>query len=223
MVETVKKIALSLSVVVLFALYSLQKQAQPLFSAITAGVPGSAASPSVIVPSPAAAAWNPSSDPPATFPVTNPTATPTPTDRSVAFFDGDATGSEVRPTTPPTPAAPVATSTAVATLARTVPTPTTPARGAYRDGTYDGGPADANWGEVEVQAVIAGGQLRNVRFQQYPNHRGRSVAINQQAMPILIQEAIQAQKADVDVVTGATDTSQAFIQSLGSALRQAAS
>ena len=48
------------------------------------------------------------------------------------------------------------------------------------------------------------------------------MAINQQAMPILTQEAIQAQRAEVDIVTGATDTSEAFIQSLGAALAQAA-
>ncbi|HEU5434149.1 MAG TPA: FMN-binding protein, partial [Thermomicrobiales bacterium] len=65
-------------------------------------------------------------------------------------------------------------------------------------------------------------QLSDVRFLQYPNHRGRSVAINEQAMPILTQEAIQSQQAAVDIVTGATDTSEAFIQSLDSALRQAA-
>jgi len=55
----------------------------------------------------------------------------------------------------------------------------------------------------------------------YPNDRRESVDINSQAMPYLKQEAIQAQTAQVDGVSGATDTSQAFIQSLGSALKQA--
>ena len=45
--------------------------------------------------------------------------------------------------------------------------------------------------------------------------------INQQAMPVLKQEAIQAQSAQVDGVSGATDTSDAFVQSLTSALTQA--
>jgi uncharacterized protein with FMN-binding domain len=61
-----------------------------------------------------------------------------------------------------------------------------------------------------------------VQFLQFPNHRNRSQEINSQAMPILTQEAIQAQQAQVDVVTGATDTSGAFIESLSAALSQAA-
>jgi uncharacterized protein with FMN-binding domain len=97
-----------------------------------------------------------------------------------------------------------------------------PTSGAYRDGTYVGTSADANWGNVEVQAVIVNGRITDVQFVQYPDHRSRSRSINQRAMPILRQEAIQSQRAEVDVVTGATDTSDAFIQSLASALRQAA-
>jgi uncharacterized protein with FMN-binding domain len=56
---------------------------------------------------------------------------------------------------------------------------------------------------------------------QYPNERNRSVEINSYADPILVNEAIQAQSAKVDIVSGATDTSQAFIQSLSHALSQA--
>jgi uncharacterized protein with FMN-binding domain len=41
-------------------------------------------------------------------------------------------------------------------------------------------------------------------------------------MPQLVEEAVQAQQADVDIVSGATDTSEAFIQSLADALSQAA-
>jgi uncharacterized protein with FMN-binding domain len=56
---------------------------------------------------------------------------------------------------------------------------------------------------------------------QYPNERERSVEINGYADPQLTQEAIQAQSAQVDIVTGATDTSEAFMQSLNDALTQA--
>jgi uncharacterized protein with FMN-binding domain len=112
------------------------------------------------------------------------------------------------------------------TAART-PTPdsaiTTTTNGAYRDGSYTGIQADAHWGTVQVQAVIANGQIGDVQLTDYPNHRSRSVEINRRAMPILMREAIQSQQADVDIVSGATDTSEAFIQSLDSALRQAAS
>lgn len=98
-----------------------------------------------------------------------------------------------------------------------------PANAAYQDGTYTGSSANAEWGNVKVQAVIANGQISDVRFLEHPDHRSRSQSINAHAMPILTSEAINSQQAEVDIVTGATDTSDAFIQSLASALKQAAS
>ena len=93
----------------------------------------------------------------------------------------------------------------------------------YKDGTYTGSAADALYGNIQVQAIISGGKITNVTFLQYPNDRDDSIRINQQADPELTQEAIQAQSANVDIVSGATDTSDAFIQSLTSALNQAKS
>ena len=81
--------------------------------------------------------------------------------------------------------------------------------------------ANAYYGNVQVQAVIQNGQLANVVFLQYPNDRSTSRMINSQAMPQLTQEAIQAQSANVNGVSGASDTSAAFNQSLSSALNQA--
>lgn len=99
---------------------------------------------------------------------------------------------------------------------------TTPMPGAlYRDGTYNGDVTDAQWGYVQVQVTVQRGKVATVQFLQYPNDRDRSVMINQYADPILIQEAVQAQSAQVDIVSGATDTSLAFMQSLGQALGQA--
>lgn len=98
---------------------------------------------------------------------------------------------------------------------------TAPAPAVYKDGSYTGPVTDAFYGNIQVRAVIKGGKIIDVKFLQYPNDTPNSVAINQQAMPYLRQEAIRAQKAAVDGVSGATDTSQAFVQSLSSALRQA--
>ncbi len=92
---------------------------------------------------------------------------------------------------------------------------------AYKDGTYTGSAADAIYGTIQVQATIQNGKISDVQFLQYPNDRDDSIQINQQAMPVLKQEAIQAQSANVDIVSGATDSSQAFMQSLASALSQA--
>ena len=99
--------------------------------------------------------------------------------------------------------------------------PVTTSSTTYKDGTYTGSPADAFYGTIQVKAVISKGKITDVQFVQYPNDRMRSVAINTVAMPNLKQEAIQAQSATVDIVSGATDSSNAFMQSLASALNQA--
>ncbi len=93
--------------------------------------------------------------------------------------------------------------------------------GKFADGTYTGSPADAYYGTIQVEAIIQNGALADVQFLQYPSDRSTSRYINGQAMPYLRQEAIDAQSANVDIVSGATDSSQAFQQSLASALAQA--
>lgn len=126
---------------------------------------------------------------------------------------------------------PVPAPTATATLAPTptptptrTPTPPPPAPkpvGQYKDGQYTGPVTDAYYGLVQVKAIISGGKITDVQFLQYPNDRSTSQEINGQAMPYLTQEAISAQSANVDIISGATQTSEAFIQSLIAALAQA--
>ena len=96
-----------------------------------------------------------------------------------------------------------------------------PAPAAYKDGAYTGSVADAYYGNIQVQAIISGGKITDVKFLQHPQDNQNSISINQQAMPFLKQEAIAAQKARVDVVSGATDTRYAFVQSLAVALAKA--
>lgn len=91
----------------------------------------------------------------------------------------------------------------------------------YKDGTYIGSVADAQWGNVQVEVIIQQGKITDVPFLQYPNDRNRSVSINAYADPQLTSEAIQSQSANVDIITGATDSSEAFIQSLSDALAKA--
>jgi uncharacterized protein with FMN-binding domain len=91
----------------------------------------------------------------------------------------------------------------------------------YRDGTYTGSEADAQWGFVQVKAVIFQGKITDVQFLEYPADRSRSRYINTIADPELTNEAIAAQSAQVDIITGATDSSEAFMQSLADALSQA--
>lgn len=91
----------------------------------------------------------------------------------------------------------------------------------YKDGTYTGSVEDAFYGNIQVQVVIQGGKIMHVNFLQHPNDNPTSQYINAQADPYLAQEAIQAQSAQVDTITGATDSSLAFIQSLTTALSNA--
>ncbi len=122
---------------------------------------------------------------------------------------------------------PTTAATAAATTPMTTPAPvsaTAAASGSgYKDGTYTGPSIDVNWGYVQVQATINGGRLSAVQFLEYPNERRTSVSINSVAIPELQQEAIQAQSANVDIITGATLTSEGFQESLNSALSQAKS
>ncbi len=113
-------------------------------------------------------------------------------------------------TTPPIPA-PVPTPAPA-------PAPKPKPAGQYKDGSYTGSVADAYYGYVQVKAIISGGKITDVRFLNYPQDRGTSIEINTQAMPYLTQEAITAQNANVDVVSGATETSRAFRESLAAAL-----
>jgi len=91
----------------------------------------------------------------------------------------------------------------------------------YKDGSYTGKSSDAFYGYVQVRATVTGGKLADITILDYPQDRDNSVEINNSALPLLKQEAIQAQTAQVDGISGATDTSRAFVESLGDALAQA--
>jgi uncharacterized protein with FMN-binding domain len=101
-----------------------------------------------------------------------------------------------------------------------VPSPM-PVRGQFRDGRYTGPVVDAYYGNVQVQATVQNGRISDVQFLTYPNDRRTSVRINNVAIPYLTEEALQAQSANVDLVSGATLTSEAFVESLQSALATA--
>lgn len=109
------------------------------------------------------------------------------------------------------------------TAARVVHTGMQLSARAYTDGVYTGPAADAYYGIIQIQALVQGGRLTALKVLKYPNDRRTSVNINRQALPMLRDEAISAQSADVDIISGATLTSKAFIQSLGGALRKASS
>lgn len=141
-----------------------------------------------------------------------------PTDPSIAAQSSSS--ASVSGSTPP-PDSSATQPTAVANNPAPTPQPAAKPLGQYIDGTYTGLAADAYYGTIQVRATVSGGKLADVAFLQYPNDRRESQYINSQAMPLLRQEAIQAQDANVDGVSGATDSSAAFRESLSSALTKA--
>jgi hypothetical protein len=87
--------------------------------------------------------------------------------------------------------------------------------------TVTGAVAQTEWGPVQVQLVVKGGTITAVNVVQYPSGNSRDTEINNFALPILIRETTEAQSAQIDMVSGATVTSNGYLQSLQSALDQA--
>jgi uncharacterized protein with FMN-binding domain len=89
------------------------------------------------------------------------------------------------------------------------------------------------WGTLQVTIVVrkttvttgtrkkVTRRITSLAVPIYPNHTDRSVFINQNALPILRAEALRAQSANIDLVSGATDSSDAFAQSLQAAILKA--
>jgi uncharacterized protein with FMN-binding domain len=124
-------------------------------------------------------------------------------------------------------------STAAATVAQApaVPGPTaqaggaTPAPSASSAGsatsgtkTYTGSVAQTRWGPVQVTVTVANGKITDVAVPVYPSGNGRDQEINAYALPILRQETLSAQNANINTVSGATVTSDGYLESLQAAL-----
>jgi uncharacterized protein with FMN-binding domain len=107
-------------------------------------------------------------------------------------------------------------------LSTTTTTSTTSQKnGLYNDGEYVGSSVDDYYGSIQVKAIISNNKLTDIQFLNYPHNTSNSIRVNSRALPILKQEAIVAQSATIDAVSGASATSPAFIESLTSALNQA--
>ena len=100
--------------------------------------------------------------------------------------------------------------------------PTTPSStSASTTAAVTGSAAQTRWGPVQVRITVAGGRITDVSVVQYPHENGKDQQINARALPVLIDETISAQSASIDMVSGATITSEGYVQSLQSALDQA--
>jgi uncharacterized protein with FMN-binding domain len=108
---------------------------------------------------------------------------------------------------------PVASSPSVSAPAATAPSAT--------GRTFVGDVADTRWGPVQVEITVSGGKIGDVRVLRSPDANHRDIQINNAALPVLVQETLAAQSAQIDAVSGATYTSDGYIRSLQSAIDRA--
>lgn len=97
--------------------------------------------------------------------------------------------------------------------------PSTPTNSGTK--TVTGDAADTRYGPVQLQVTFSGKKISSINVLEYPTESFRDQQINSYALPILNQEAMSAQSAHIDVVSGATYTSDGYAQSLQSAIDKA--
>lgn len=112
-------------------------------------------------------------------------------------------------------------STSETTTAETTTAEATTSTTGLADGTYTGDTFSNRWGDVQVQITVEGGVITDVAALQVPTGDHESDEINDQAVPYLESEALAAQSADIDTVSGATYTSEGYRQSLQTAIDDA--
>lgn len=99
--------------------------------------------------------------------------------------------------------------------------PATSAPAASASGTFTGASAQTRFGAVQVQIVVADGTITDVVALQLTDEDQKSVSISNRAEPVLRQQVLAAQSANVQGVSGATYTTDGYLTSLQSALDQA--
>ncbi|NYD75430.1 FMN-binding protein [Leifsonia soli] len=105
--------------------------------------------------------------------------------------------------------------------ASSTPTPTPSASSSSSaTKTITGSAVDTRYGAVQVQVTFSGSTITALKTLQAPDRDGRDVEINSQALPLLEQEVLASQSANIDTVSGATYTSEGYIQSVQSAIDQ---
>lgn len=87
--------------------------------------------------------------------------------------------------------------------------------------SYTGDVADTRWGPVQVQITVKSRRITASQAVEYPQGNGHDAEINGFALPILDSEVVQKQAASIDTVSGATVTSDGYLQSLQSAIDRA--
>ena len=116
------------------------------------------------------------------------------------------------------PSSTAPSSTAPSSTEPSSPSSSSPSASSSGTTSYTGDTAQTRWGPVQVKITVNDGSITKVTVPQAPSGNPRDTEINDQALPILIQETIDAQSARIDMVSGATVTSEGYVESLQSAL-----
>jgi len=87
--------------------------------------------------------------------------------------------------------------------------------------TYTGPSTDTRWGPVQVAITVSDGKITDVTVPVYPNGNPKDQEINAYALPILTKATLASQDGSVDMISGATVTSQGYATSLQGALDEA--
>jgi uncharacterized protein with FMN-binding domain len=143
----------------------------------------------------------------------------TSTNKTAASAAPSSSGSSATSTgTSPSPSSP----TASAGSSSASPAPSSsPSSASSEPQSYTGSVAQTRWGPVQVQITVAEDRITKVTVLQQPSGNPRDVEINDQALPILVRDTLDVQSAEIDMISGATVTSDGYIQSLQAALDEA--
>jgi uncharacterized protein with FMN-binding domain len=90
--------------------------------------------------------------------------------------------------------------------------------GTSASGTYKGTAVQTRFGPVQVQITVANGKITDITALQLTNTDGKSIQISNRAAPLLRSKVLAAQSADVQTVSGATITSDAYLTSVQAAI-----
>jgi uncharacterized protein with FMN-binding domain len=101
------------------------------------------------------------------------------------------------------------------------PAPGSASTGRAWSGSVTGPVVHVKWGEVQVRATIAEGRITAVDVLRTPDENARDLQVNARAVPVLVRETLEAQSTRIDMVSGATYTSDGYVQSLQAALDRA--
>ncbi|MBI4313147.1 MAG: FMN-binding protein [Chloroflexi bacterium] len=154
-------------------------------------------------------------------PTVPPAQTPTPAPALPAAATVPPTATATPTETPlPSPTATVPTIITEATTSAVKTWPTLFVDSVFNDGAFTGKPARTTYGNLQVQVVMHDGKIEDILTPEYPVRTPTSEKMSREIIPQLRAQALALQDWDVDVVSGATQTSQAFKKAMVYSLRE---